>query len=99
MQFAAIMQGVLKSLLLAAESEAGLHWEQVSMQLKAGVMKDHEGTYIESVAFAYQEHSILVELLADDSVAGGQQHLTAQLIEDHAECSLWDGGVGVAAMS
>ena len=49
-----------------------MHWEQVSMQLKAGVMKDHEGTYIESVAFAYQEHSILVELLADDSVAGGQ---------------------------
>ena len=40
------------------------------MLLKAGSMPDHEGTYIESVGYAFQEHTVLVELLADDSIAG-----------------------------
>ena len=42
------------------------------MLLKPGAMHDHEGTYIESVGFAFHDHSVLVELLADDSMAGVQ---------------------------
>ena len=40
------------------------------MKLKLGQMWDHNGTYTEGIGFRYQDHKIVIELAADDSMHG-----------------------------
>jgi hypothetical protein len=42
----------------------------MSMKLKLGQMWDHNGTYMEGIGFRYQDHKVVIELAADDSMHG-----------------------------
>ena len=43
---------------------------KLSAKLKVGVMWDHNGTYMEGYGFQYKDQTIIMELNADDELAG-----------------------------